>query len=59
MSTIEEVRVAEESVKNALEALRKADKQDQNLKDRLIAALRNATDDHAKAVRELKSDLPR
>ncbi|MGE5110491.1 MAG: hypothetical protein ACM3JB_06520 [Acidobacteriaceae bacterium] len=59
MSRIEVVRVTEQSVKNALEALNKADKQDQNLQDRLIAELRNATDDYAKAVRELNVTSPR
>jgi hypothetical protein len=59
MSRIEVVRVTEQSVKNALEALNKADKQDQNLQDRLIAELRNATDDYANAVRELNVRSPR
>jgi hypothetical protein len=59
MSRIEVVRVTEQSVKNALEALNKADKQDQNLQDRLIAELRSATDDYAKAVRELNVRSPR
>jgi hypothetical protein len=55
MSTIEEVRAAENHVKNAFEALRTADGQDQNLRDRVIAELKNATDEYARAVRELKS----
>jgi len=51
MSTIEEVRASEKKVKEILDALRKASALDPN---RLGDALRKATDDYARAVRELK-----
>lgn len=51
MSTIEEVRAAEKKVQEVLDALKKADAQDPN---HLGGELRNATDDYAKAVRELR-----
>ncbi len=50
MSTIEEVRAAEKKVQKVLDALRKAGAQDPN---HLSTELRNATDEYAKAVREL------
>jgi len=53
MSTIEEVRAAEKKVQEILEALKKAGAQDPN---HLSNELRNATDDYAKAVRELNSN---
>ena len=52
MSTIEEVRAAEEKVQELLDALKKAGASDPN---DLSAKLKNATDEYAKAVRELKS----
>jgi len=52
MSTIEEVRAAEKRVQKVLDALKKAGGQDPN---NLSAELKNATDDYAKAVRELNS----
>ena len=52
MSTIEEVRVAEKRVKEVLDALKKADAQDANS---LGAELMCATDEYARAVRELGS----
>jgi len=52
MSTIEEVRTAEKRVEKVLEALRRADAQDPN---HLSDELRNATDEYARAVRELNS----
>ena len=52
MSTIEEVRAAEKKVKEVLESLKKAGAQDPN---HLSTELRKATDDYAKAVRELDS----
>ena len=58
MSTIEEVRVAENNVKSVLDALKKADRQDQNLQDRLSVELKIATDQYAKAIRELNSKQP-
>jgi hypothetical protein len=53
MSTIEEVRAAEKRVQEVLKALKKAGAQDPN---HLNDELRNATDDYARAVRELNSD---
>jgi len=53
MSTIEEVRAAETRVQKVLEALKKADARDAN---DLSAELRNATDEYARAVRELRSE---
>ena len=52
MSTIEEVRTAEKKVQEVLAALKKAGAQDQN---HLSTDLKNATDDYARAVRELNS----
>jgi hypothetical protein len=51
MSTIEEVRAAEKKVREVLEALKKASSQDPN---HLSTALKNATDEYARAVRELE-----
>jgi hypothetical protein len=53
MSTIEEVRAAEKKVKEVLESLKKAGGQDPN---HLSTDLRKATDDYARAVRELDSN---
>ena len=55
MSTIQEVRTAEKRVQEALEALKKASAQDP---DHLSTELINATDDYARAVRELNSNYP-
>ena len=52
MSTIEEVRTAEKKVQEVLDALKKAGAQDPN---NLSTDLKNATDDYARAVRELNS----
>jgi len=52
MSTIEEVRAAEKRVREVLDALRKAGAQDPN---DLGTELKNATDEYARAVRELNS----
>jgi hypothetical protein len=52
MSTIEEVRAAEKKLQEVLEALRQAGAQDPNL---LGTELKKATDDYARAVRELSS----
>jgi len=52
MSTIEEVRTAEKKVQEVLDALKKAGAQDPN---HLSTDLKNATDDYARAVRELNS----
>ena len=52
MSTIEEVRAAEKRVEKVLEALKRAGAQDPN---HLSDELRNATDEYARAVRELSS----
>jgi hypothetical protein len=52
MSTIEEVRAAEKKVLEILDALKKAGAQDPN---HLRTELKNATDEYARAVRELKS----
>ena len=55
MSTIEEVRAAEKKVQDVLDALKKAGAQDPN---HLSTKLKNATDDYARAVRELRSSEP-
>jgi len=52
MSTIEEVRAAEKRVEKVLEALQRAGAQDLN---HLSNELGNATDEYARAVRELSS----
>jgi len=52
MSTIEEVRAAEKRVQKILDALKKADAQDPN---HLSDELKKATDEYARAVRELNS----
>ena len=53
MSTIEEVRAAEKKVNEVLESLKKAGSEDPN---HLGTELRKATDDYARAVRELDSN---
>jgi hypothetical protein len=53
VSTIEEVRAAEKKVQEVLEALKKAGAQDPN---HLSDELKNATDEYARAVRELSSN---
>ena len=53
MSTIEEVRSAEKKVNEVLESLKKAGAEDPN---HLGPELRKATDDYARAVRELDSN---
>ena len=55
MSTIEEVRAAEARVQNVLDALKKAETQDQN---HLSDELKNATDEYTRAVRELSHTYP-
>jgi hypothetical protein len=52
MSTIEEVRAAEKKVQELLDALKKAGAKDPN---NLSVELKNATDEYARAVRELSS----
>jgi hypothetical protein len=52
MSTIEEVRAAEAKVREVLDALRNANALDSN---HLSEELRNATDEYARVVRELKA----
>ena len=52
MSTIEEVRTAEKRVQGLLDALKKAGAKDPN---KLAFELKNATDEYARAVRELNS----
>jgi len=52
MSTIEEVRAAETRVQSVLDVLKKAGSQDPN---QLSDELKKATDDYARAVRELGS----
>ena len=52
MSTIEEVRAAETRVHELLEALQKAEAGDQN---HLSDELKTASDEYARAVRELKA----
>jgi hypothetical protein len=54
MSSIEEVRAAEKRVQMLVVALRQAPAQDPN---RLGEELKKATDDYARAVRELGSKL--
>ena len=51
MSTIEEVRAAEKKVQEVLDALKKAGAQDP---DHLGIELKNATDEYARVVRELR-----
>lgn len=52
MSTIHEVRAAEKRVRAVLDALKTVDAQDpDNLRDEV----KNATDEYARAVRELSS----
>ncbi len=53
MSTIADVRAAEKKVQDVLDALKKAGAQDPN---HLSTELKNATDDYARAVRELNSN---
>jgi hypothetical protein len=53
LSTIEEVRAAEKKVQEVLNALKKSSAQDPN---HLSTELKNATDDYARAVRELNSN---
>jgi hypothetical protein len=50
MSTIHEVRAAEKRVQAVVDALKSADAKDS---DNLSHELRNATDEYARAVREL------
>ena len=52
MSTIEEVRAAEKKVQKVLDALKESDAQDPNS---ISTELKNATDEYARAVRELNS----
>jgi hypothetical protein len=52
LPTIEEVRAAEKKVQKALDALKESDAQDQNS---ISTELKNATDEYARAVRELNS----
>ena len=52
MSSIEDVRAAEKRVQKILEALKKAGWRDPN---NLAIELKRATDDYARAVRELNS----
>ncbi|MGC1452218.1 MAG: hypothetical protein WA830_19485 [Candidatus Sulfotelmatobacter sp.] len=51
MSTIDDVRAAEEKMHKMLDALKDAQPQD---RDRLQIELRKLSDDYAKAIRELK-----
>jgi hypothetical protein len=51
MSTIEEVRASEKKVQEVLEALKQAGAQDPNHRS---IDLQNATDEYARAVRELR-----
>lgn len=51
MSTISEVRAAEKRVQEIVEALKQAGAQDPN---HLLTELQQATDQYAKAVRELR-----
>jgi hypothetical protein len=53
MSTIQEVRAAETRVQKALDSLKKADARDA---EGLGAELTKATDEYARAVRELNSE---
>ena len=52
MSTIAEVRAAEKRVQDVLDALKRTGAQDPNY---LSTELKKATDDYARAVRELGS----
>ena len=52
MSTIEQVRAAEKKLQEVLESLKKDSAQDPN---HLSTELKKATDDYARAVRELSS----
>jgi len=52
MSTIEDVRAAEKKVQELRDSLKKAGANDAN---NFSAKLKNATEEYAKAVRELKS----
>ena len=52
MSTIDEVREAEKKVQEILAALKRADAKNA---DNLDARLKDATDEYARAVRELRS----
>ncbi len=52
MSAIEEVRTAEKRVQEVLDALKKAGAKDPN---NLALELKSATDEYARAVRELNS----
>jgi hypothetical protein len=54
MSTIYEVRAAEEKMKTVLEALTRADAQDSNY---LGAEVRSASDEYTRVVRELEMDI--
>ena len=51
MSTMYEVRAAEEKMKNAMDALKRANAQDSN---HFGAELRKASDEYTRAVRELE-----
>jgi hypothetical protein len=53
MSTIEQVRAAEKRVREITEALKNAGAQDPN---DLSTRLKEATDEYARAVRELNSE---
>ena len=53
MSTVADVRAAEKKVQEVLDALKKAGAHDPN---DLSTELRNASDDYARAVRELNSN---
>lgn len=55
MSTIEEVRAAEKKLRDLVDALRRASAKDP---DNLSVQLLNASDEYAKAVRELRSSRP-
>lgn len=54
MSTIYEVRAAEEKMNNVLEALKRADAQNSN---HLGAEVRSASDEYARVVRELEMSV--
>ena len=55
MTTIEQVRAAEKKLQDLVNALRKASAEDP---DNLSAQLKTASDEYAKAVRELGSSRP-
>ena len=57
-STIEEVIAAEARVKNVLEALKKADPEDQHLQDRLAHELKSATDGYSRTFLALVRNSP-